>query len=225
MKSFVCSICGYIYDEALGVPSFGINRGTMWEYLPNSWVCPLCGASKADFKEPVDPIPANPLSSEVDAYDSEDLSELSLGELSALCSNLARGCEKQYLNEESSLFNTLADYFKSKVPAVDGATLHKLLELIEKDLEKDYSAAKNVAVAHSDRGAQRALVWSEKVSRILKSLLLRYEKEGDALLIDTSVYVCEVCGFVYIGDAPPELCPVCKVPSWKIAKVERRKGT
>jgi Fe-S-cluster-containing hydrogenase component 2 len=31
--------------------------------------------------------------------------------------------------------------------------------------------------------------------------------------------VCTICGFVFVGDNPPELCPVCKVPNWKFEKV------
>ena len=42
------------------------------------------------------------------------------------------------------------------------------------------------------------------------------------MLEHTGVYVCSVCGFVYVGDNPPEICPVCKVPSWKFDKAERR---
>ncbi|MEG1471763.1 MAG: rubredoxin, partial [Clostridia bacterium] len=53
-------------------------------------------------------------------------------------------------------------------------------------------------------------------------LLARYEKEGESMLANTNVYVCTICGFVYIGDQPPELCPVCKVPAWKFEKVEGR---
>lgn len=67
-------------------------------------------------------------------------------------------------------------------------------------------------------------VWGEKVTRILNSLLQKYEKEGEALLANTEIWVCTVCGFVFIGDNAPELCPVCKVPSWKFEKVERRNG-
>ncbi|HAA38123.1 MAG TPA: rubredoxin, partial [Firmicutes bacterium] len=67
-----------------------------------------------------------------------------------------------------------------------------------------------------------ALTWSEKVTRILKSLLHRYQKEGDALLENTGVYVCTICGFIYIGDELPEVCPVCKVATWKFEKVEGR---
>ena len=95
---------------------------------------------------------------------------------------------------------------------------------IEKDLEENFPSANEAAAGDKDRGAMRALVWSEKVTRILKSLLSRYEKEGDAMLENTGVYVCTICGFVFIGDNPPEICPVCKVPGWKFEKMEGRES-
>ena len=73
----------------------------------------------------------------------------------------------------------------------------------------------------SDRGAKRALVWSEKVTRILNSILTRYKEEGNKMLENTNVYVCEICGFVYIGDEPMDICPVCKVPKLKIHQIRR----
>ena len=57
---------------------------------------------------------------------------------------------------------------------------------------------------------------------MLRSLLTRYQAEGERMLENTDVFVCSVCGFVYVGDVPPEICPVCKVPSWKFDRVERR---
>lgn len=78
------------------------------------------------------------------------------------------------------------------------------------------------ALEESDRGALRCQTWSEKVTNMLKSLLTQYEKEGERMLENTNVYVCTICGFVYVGDTPLEQCPVCKVPSWKFEKVERR---
>ena len=51
MKQFVCSVCGFIYDEAAGIPEDGIAPGTLWQQLPEDWVCPLCGASKSEFEE------------------------------------------------------------------------------------------------------------------------------------------------------------------------------
>ena len=50
MKKYVCSICGYVYDEAKGDPDNGIAPGTKWEDLPD-FVCPLCGADKDVFEE------------------------------------------------------------------------------------------------------------------------------------------------------------------------------
>lgn len=51
MKKYVCTVCGYIYDEAKGIPESGIVAGTTWEQLPQDWGCPLCGASRSEFKE------------------------------------------------------------------------------------------------------------------------------------------------------------------------------
>jgi rubredoxin len=49
MKKYMCLLCGYIYDEALGWPEDGIAPGTAWDQVPHDWLCPECGASKADF--------------------------------------------------------------------------------------------------------------------------------------------------------------------------------
>jgi rubredoxin len=50
MKSYMCVICGYIYNEAEGVPDEGIDPGTAWDDVPPNWVCPDCGARKEDFE-------------------------------------------------------------------------------------------------------------------------------------------------------------------------------
>lgn len=51
MKQYVCNACGYIYDEANGIPEDGINPGTTFEELPEDWVCPICGLGKDHFEE------------------------------------------------------------------------------------------------------------------------------------------------------------------------------
>jgi rubredoxin len=50
MKKYVCKICGYIYDPAEGDPGSSIKPGTPFEELPDSWVCPVCGAPKSEFE-------------------------------------------------------------------------------------------------------------------------------------------------------------------------------
>ena len=76
--------------------------------------------------------------------------------------------------------------------------------------------------SEGDRGALRVKVWGEKVTTIQKSLLERYEREGEKFLDNTQVWICTVCGFIYVGDKAPALCPVCKVPDWKFETVKGR---
>lgn len=49
-KTWMCLICGFIYDEAAGLPDEGIAPGTRWEDVPMNWTCPECGARKEDFE-------------------------------------------------------------------------------------------------------------------------------------------------------------------------------
>ncbi len=221
MRKFKCSICGFIYDEAVGMREKGIEAGTKWEDIPQDFSCPLCGVPKTAFEELKEKsnTPANAAAEEIQF---EGLKDLSAGELSALCSNLAKGCEKQHLAEESALFNQLADYFNSKVNFEGEKSFGDAAQLLAADLEEYYPKANVVVSAAKDRGALRALVWSEKVSRMIKSLLDTYEKKGDAMLEDTNIFVCDICGFVYAGKELPEVCPVCKVPKFKFAQIARR---
>lgn len=48
-RRWLCSVCGLIYDEAVGWPDDGIAPGTAWEDVPLGWACPDCGAVKDDF--------------------------------------------------------------------------------------------------------------------------------------------------------------------------------
>lgn len=212
MSKWICSICGYVYDEA--------KEGKPFAELPDTWVCPLCGAPKSAFvpekQEAAPKAPVAPV--ELDG----DMVKLSAGELSALCSNLARGCEKQYQEPEAALFKELADFFAAATPLEPGAELGRLAELFQEDLTAGYPALRAAAQAAEDRGTLRICVWGEKVTNILYALAQRYQKEGEAFLANTQVWVCTVCGFVYVGDAAPALCPVCKVPAWKFEKIEGR---
>lgn len=51
MKKYECTVCGFVYDEAIGDPDNGIAPGTKWEDLPQDYTCPLCGVGKEDFQE------------------------------------------------------------------------------------------------------------------------------------------------------------------------------
>lgn len=49
MSSYICNVCGYIYNPEEGDPDSGIAPGTPFESIPNDWVCPVCGVGKDDF--------------------------------------------------------------------------------------------------------------------------------------------------------------------------------
>jgi rubrerythrin len=145
---------------------------------------------------------------------------LSDAQLSALFSNLSKGCEKQYKPEEAALLQTLSDYYRQQSGTLPG-TLADISRMTGEDLNA-YAPAYETAAANADRGAMRALTWGEKVSKIVSSLLARYGKNPEAVPGGKNVYVCEICGFVYVGDDAPDICPVCKVPKLKIGKIARR---
>jgi len=48
-NKYECSICGFIYDEELGLPDEGIAAGTKWDDIPDDWQCPDCSVGKSDF--------------------------------------------------------------------------------------------------------------------------------------------------------------------------------
>ena len=48
---YVCTVCGFIYDEAAGDPENGVAPGTAWADVPEDYVCPLCGVGKDMFEQ------------------------------------------------------------------------------------------------------------------------------------------------------------------------------
>lgn len=212
---YICQVCGYVYDEA--------SEACPFDQLPDSWQCPWCKAPKTQFKPEQAEAPAEGASdAAAGADDAGDLKQLSPGQLAALCTNLARGCEKQYKEEESKLFAELAAYFTAAVPPAEDASVEALAKQLQDEISL-YPGTRAAADIVRDRGAARALVWGEKVTRMLSSLVSRYLEEGEAMLAGTEIWICTACGFIYIGETPPELCPVCKVPSWKFEKIEGRR--
>ena len=101
-------ICGYIHDEAVG---------GKWGDLPADWKCPVCKAGKDAFK----PKEEKTAFKEVLEKPHVD-KELSPMEMSIICSNLTRGCEKQYLPQQADDFRKLAEFFRSKAAPIEEAS-------------------------------------------------------------------------------------------------------
>lgn len=208
MKKYRCVICGYIYDET--------KEKVKFEDLPDDWTCPLCGSPKSAFEEVIE---VEPQKEEiVEEEEEDDLRSLTNEEITYICSNLAKACEKEYKEEEQNLFAELATYFEEKTKEVPG-TIEEIKKA-NKQEQKDIEQAMKIADENSDRGAKRVLTWATKTSNMMKIILENYEKKGLDYIKNTKIWVCDICGFIYIGEEPPKVCPVCKVPSFKILEVK-----
>jgi len=102
-------------------------------------------------------------------------------------------------------------------PTGDNAPILEAIDsLVKESIATGYPRVRETAGIN--RGALRAFTWGNKVATILKSVVGRVMAKGDAVLADgQSFYVCDGCGFIYIGPEAPALCPVCKAPSSRFA--------
>lgn len=48
-QQWICENCGFIYDPEIGDLDGGIPPGTAFADIPDTWICPVCGARKSDF--------------------------------------------------------------------------------------------------------------------------------------------------------------------------------
>ncbi len=220
MTKYKCSICQWVYDPEIGDPKGGIEPGTPFESLPEDWRCPLCNAPKSDFFKLEDTKPSQKKVSAPSDLTHNDLKELSPAELAFICSSIALGCRRQYLDEEAALFETIAKEYLNIAPTdkIDTSFEH-IAKLVTESIKKGYPEAYASAEAAKDRGAKRALTWTEGATRMLSLQLKQHLESGGANLKNTNIFVCEACGFISIGDEVPEFCPVCKVGSIKFRKI------
>ena len=211
MKKYRCTICGYIYDDA--------KEKVKFEDLPDDWKCPMCGAPKSLFEEVKEEKEKIKEDSKVEIIEDVDdeLRELSNYEISLICSNLARGCEKQYLEEEKDLFRELSKYYEGLEEDKTGS-LDDIINMVNGDIN-NFSKSMDVFTKYEDRGAKRVVNWASKSTNIMKVVIDTYKEKGIDYIKNTKIWVCDICGFVYIGDNPPKVCPVCRVPSLKILEV------
>ena len=210
MKKYRCTICGYIYDES--------KENVKFSDLPEDWKCPLCGAPKNLFEEIVEDNQTVEVTKETEVItEDNDLRELSNDEIAYICSNLAKACDKQYLEEEKGLYLELFEYFKSK--DINNGSINNLVEMFNNDANL-LNDAFNIVNNYDDSGAKRVLTWATKTNNIINSIIKNYSVKGIEYIKNNKTWVCDIWGFVFIGDVPPQVCPICKVPNFKILEVE-----
>ena len=50
MRKYKCPVCGYIYDPVEGDPNSEIDPGTLFDEIPENWLCPVCAVPKNEFE-------------------------------------------------------------------------------------------------------------------------------------------------------------------------------
>lgn len=147
-------------------------------------------------------------------------------------SNLAKACEKQTRSREAELLWKIAEYFdgsglsatwgenrNSSDSAQAPSTFAEFAAAFGADESGYLAPVRDAAASDHDRGALRMATWASKVNAIQKSIAERYAKKGESLVEGRSIFVCEACGFIFIGDEAPAVCPVCKAPAMRFSRI------
>lgn len=138
--------------------------------------------------------------------------------LSIIFSNLSKAGEKQQDPISAEAYSKLADQYLETASGKDDFCVLK--EHIAASLTEEYPSLQKQAEEVGDRGVLRALKWGQKVTTLQKSLIDRFLSKGESLMDGKDLYVCEACGFIFLGAGVPDICPVCKAPASRFSKVK-----
>ncbi len=199
---YVCSVCGYVYDE---------SQSGAWASLPEDWSVPCAVAAKHCF--PLSRAAAEIPEAKAAPSPDDDMRELVPHGLSALCSNLARGCEKQYKPEEAPP-SQRSQTFQDRCARRRERLLDALLQKINEDLDEGYPRADAVATAAGGPGRAAQSRLEQKGHDDPPSLLSRSQSAGSPWR-KAPAFLSARSALWFIRDTPPEICPVCKVTSRK----------
>ena len=121
------------------------------------------------------------------------------------------------MEEEKDLFKELSKYYEELESDKTGS-LDDVINMVNSDINS-FSKAMEVFSKYDDRGAKRVVNWASKSTNIMKVIIDTYKEKGIDYIKNNKIWVCDICGFIYVGDNPPKVCPVCRVPSVKILEV------
>ncbi len=88
------------------------------------------------------------------------------------------------------------------------------------EVEDMYPAYLELAKYFGEKGAERSFQYAIEAEKIHAKM---YEDAKDKAekgedIEEKDIYICPVCGYTYVGDEPPEKCPVCGAHGDKFVK-------
>jgi rubrerythrin len=155
------------------------------------------------------------------------------GVLSLIFSNFEQVARKQRRLNQERIFSALSRSLEIQAQRMgaehDGAaSIDRFLDdfqgVLEEDINKNYEECAVTAEQLGVRGSQRAIIWGKKVTTIQNSLIKKYKTTPNFLPEGQKIHMCEACGFVMIGEVPPQICPVCKAPAGRFVSIKSGKG-
>ena len=215
---YVCTVCGYVYDEE--------KEGKKFADLPADWVCPLCGVGKDMFKPVDEPKAEEPKKNPYAGTKTEkNLWEAFAGEsqarnkytyfasvakkagyeqIAALFLKTAEN-EKEHAKLWFKALGELGDTEANLKAAADGEN-YEWTDMYDRmakeadeegfhDLAEQFRGVGAVEKHHEER--YRKLLANVEAMEVFK-------KSG------ITVWECRNCGHIVISTEAPEICPVCK---------------
>lgn len=88
------------------------------------------------------------------------------------------------------------------------------------EVEDMYPAYLEIAKYFGEKGAEMSFHYAVSAEKIHAKMYsdAKEKVEEDEDIEEKDIYICPVCGYTYMGDAPPDKCPVCGAPKDKFVK-------
>ncbi len=88
------------------------------------------------------------------------------------------------------------------------------------EVEDMYPAYLQLAKYFEEKGAEMSFHYAISAEKIHAKMYGEAKEKAskDEDIEEKDIYICPVCGYTYMGDEPPEHCPVCGVSREKFVK-------
>ncbi|MCD6276597.1 MAG: rubrerythrin family protein [Thermoplasmata archaeon] len=88
------------------------------------------------------------------------------------------------------------------------------------EVEDMYPAYLEIAKYFGEKGAEMSFNFAVEAEKIHAKMYEEAKEKvaGGEDIEEKSIYICPVCGYTYMGDEPPERCPVCGASRDKFVK-------
>jgi len=88
------------------------------------------------------------------------------------------------------------------------------------EVEEMYPSYDAIAKLQGEKAAERSIHYAIEAEKIHMDLYrsAREEVEHGKDMDISDIYICPVCGYTFVGENPPDKCPVCGLPKEKFLK-------